>query len=392
MIGSTHRTVAVLLAGLLAACAGDAGPERGDPASGGPDIARASPPAARVVSHPPALLPAIPDTAFARMVRTLSEPGGYFDTDNLISNEASYLHIVGDLEARGIRGGVYLGVGPGQNFSYIAAVRPELAFVVDIRRDNLLQHLWFKALFERAESRLDYLCLMVARSCGGPRAGEGVRALVRQVDAASPVDTIDALVEAVVEHAASAGVPLTEDDRGTLRSIHRRFAAAGLDLRFNSHGRAPRSDYPTLRRLILERDRNGAHASYLADEADYRFVRGLQRGNRVVPVVGDLAGGHAVRAIGREARRRGLPVKVLYTSNVEFYLFGDGSFHHWMDNLGALPVTDDAVVIRSYFNRFRPIPQTVPGYASTQLLQTVPALLAAWEEGRIGSYRALVVQ
>ncbi|MDX1674634.1 MAG: hypothetical protein R3314_07570, partial [Longimicrobiales bacterium] len=102
--------------------------------------------------------------------------------------------------------------------------------------------------------------------------------------------------------------------------------------------------------------------------------------------------GHAVRAIGREARRRGLPVKVFYTSNVEFYLFGDGSFHHWMDNLGALPVTDDAVVIRSYFNRFRPIPQTVPGYASTQLLQTVPALLAAWEEGRIGSYRALVVQ
>ena len=32
-------------------------------------------------------------------------------------------------------GGVYIGVGPEQNFTYIAA-RPEMAFIVDIRREN----------------------------------------------------------------------------------------------------------------------------------------------------------------------------------------------------------------------------------------------------------------
>src|SRR5215207_7700196 len=87
--------------------------------------------------------PALSDSAFAALVARLSEPGGYFDTDNLISNESSYLHAVGRLRA--LRGagptGAYVGVGPDQNFSYIAAARPKVAFIVDIRRDNLLQHL-----------------------------------------------------------------------------------------------------------------------------------------------------------------------------------------------------------------------------------------------------------
>ena len=274
----------------------------------------------------------------------------------------------------------------------MAVVRPVLAFVLDIRRDNLLQHLWYKALFERSDTRLDYLCLMVARACGGASASLGVAALVQRVENAPPVDTVEALIGHVIEHATSTGVALDPDDQATIRSIHRRFAAAGLGLRFNTHGRAPRSDYPTLRRLLLERDRSGRQANYLASESGYRYLRALQQANRVVPVVGDLAGDHAVRAIGQEAARRGLAVKAFYTSNVEFYLFGDGVFPRWIANLETLPVADDAAIIRSYFNRFRTIPGTVPGYASTQLVQPIAALLADWEEGRIGSYRALVVR
>ena len=60
---------------------------------------------------------------------------------------------MGELRERGISGGVYIGVGPDQNFSYIAHVRPSVAVIVDIRRDNLLLHLLFKALFESAPSR-----------------------------------------------------------------------------------------------------------------------------------------------------------------------------------------------------------------------------------------------
>jgi hypothetical protein len=38
-------------------------------------------------------------TAFASLVDRLSERPDYFDTDNLISNERSYLHIAPDLRA-----------------------------------------------------------------------------------------------------------------------------------------------------------------------------------------------------------------------------------------------------------------------------------------------------
>jgi hypothetical protein len=346
--------------------------------------------AAAVSSPAPARTDTLADSVFARLVVELSEPGRYFDTDNLISNEASYLHVLGELEDAGVRGGAYLGVGPDQNFSYIAAVRPALAFMVDIRRDNLLQHLWLKALFDASSSRLDYLCLMVARSCGGPSVELDAEALVERVDRAEPVDAVDSLVAAVVDRAAGYGVPLDARDRETVASIHQRFAADGLDLRFTTHGRGPRPGYPTLRRLVLETDRDGEARSYLASEAAYAVVADLQARNRVIPVVGDLAGETALRAIGRELKRRGLEVTAFYASNVEFYLFDDGRFDAFVDNLRALPTAREAVIVRSYFNRFQPHPRAVPGYLSTQLVQSVEDLFRRSDAGSIPTYRSLV--
>src|SRR6266849_1625404 len=103
-------------------------------------------------------------TGFASRIEQLSEPGGYFDTDNLISNEKSYLQVVPALREAGLAGGVYIGVGPDQNFSYIAQIRPSIAFIVDIRRDNLLLHLLFKALFAAAQHRAEYVSLLTGRS------------------------------------------------------------------------------------------------------------------------------------------------------------------------------------------------------------------------------------
>ena len=40
---------------------------------------------------------------FAAQIASLSEPGGYFDTDNLISNERSYLEVLPELERRASR-------------------------------------------------------------------------------------------------------------------------------------------------------------------------------------------------------------------------------------------------------------------------------------------------
>jgi hypothetical protein len=335
-------------------------------------------------------------STFAALVTSLSEPGGYFDTDNLISNERSYLHAVTGLERLRIRGGAYVGVGPDQNFSYIAAVEPEIAFIVDIRRDNVLQHLMFKALFDLADSRLEYLCLLHARPL--PTGGDAWRdssaaALVRYVDSVtvSPEWT-DRAQQAVGRMAGTYGLPLSETDRLTITQFHNVFIDAGLDLQFQSHGRSPRWHYPTFRDLVLETDRSGRHASYLATEERWRIVESLQERDAIVPVVGDFAGSHALPAIATLLTERDLTLSAFYTSNVEYYLIEDGTFGRFADNVRRFPIDDRSVIIRSFFGRnFGFVhPEAVPGYYSVQLLQTVQAFTARQTEGGYRSYSELV--
>ena len=97
---------------------------------------------------------------FSRLFRDLSEEGGYFRSDNFTSNETSYLHVVDKLRELGATGGAYIGVGPEQNFTYIAKVRPRIAFIIDIRRQALVQHLMFKAIFEMASDRAEFISLV----------------------------------------------------------------------------------------------------------------------------------------------------------------------------------------------------------------------------------------
>src|SRR5262245_54947346 len=100
---------------------------------------------------------------FGQLVDKFSESNGYFDSDNLISDETSYLHVMGKMRQMKVSGGAYIGVGPDQSFSYIAQIRPDIVFITDIRRDNLLQHLLFKSLFALSRNRLEYLCLLFGR-------------------------------------------------------------------------------------------------------------------------------------------------------------------------------------------------------------------------------------
>src|SRR3954462_4747200 len=154
-------------------------------------------------------------TRFAAQIEALSEPGGYFDTDNLISNERSYLQVLPDLERPAVRGGAYVGVGPDQNFSYIARLRPAVAFIVDIRRDNLLLHLLFKALFQQAHTRIEYLALLFGRpvptNLDSWRAAP-VSRLVEYVNQSSvdakSLDGLRARLEGVLK---KVGVPLTPE-------------------------------------------------------------------------------------------------------------------------------------------------------------------------------------
>lgn len=343
---------------------------------------------------PPRVLPAsLPDSTFAGLIERFSESEGYFDTDNLISNEASYQHVLGVLARHGVAGGAYLGVGPDQNFTYIAQIEPEIAFLVDIRRDNLLQHLLFKALFTLAPTRIEFLSLLFGRppppdtdawyEASAPR-------LAGYLDAASPRP--DADPDSTIRRTLDAlGLGLSDEDYETIGRIHRAFQDNGLDLRFSSHFREPRPYYPTFRQLLLETDREGVQRSYLASEARYRVVRDLQLRNRVIPVVGDLAGARALPAIAAYLREHGLEVSAYYTSNVEFYVMREGRFDRFAANVEALPRMDHGVVIRSYFNRWQSShPHTVSGYASTQLAQPLNRLVEHHRRGGFRSYWDLI--
>ena len=310
---------------------------------------------------------------FSAQVAALSEPGGYFDTDNLISNEGSYLNVLAGLDGAGVRGGAYVGVGPDQNFSYIAHIRPSIAFVVDIRRDNLLLHLLFKALFEQARTRFEYMALLFGRPV--PRdavrwRAESIERLAAYIDdtaatARSP-DGLDRRTRAVI---ARFGVPLSEADFATIGRFHQTFVAAGLGLRFETTGRPPQAHYPSYRDLLLAVDSRGRKGNFLATEEGFQFVKALQARNLIVPVVGDLAGPRALRAIAQLLKDRRQPLSAFYTSNVEFYLDRAGTLDRFLQNLGQLPRMREAVVIRSVFGRF--------GRGSTSVLEPVEELVAA---------------
>jgi hypothetical protein len=328
-------------------------------------------------------------SSFANEIASLSEPAGYFDTDNLISNERSYLDVVPELKKRGVRGGVYIGVGPDQNFSYIAAVRPEVVYIVDVRRDNLLLHLLFKALFTLARTRVEYLAMLLGRPV--PEGLDTWRTapldrIVAQVEGAALDErSVAALRVRLDDVIARSGVPLTPAERVTIDRFHRRFIEAGVGLRFQSIGRPPQTHYPTYRDLLLATDSAGERSNYLASEESYQFIKGLEEKDLVIPIVGDLSGPRALAAIGTHARQRGQKLSAFYASNVEFYLFGDGRFERFVANLTALPRAENGVIIRSVFGRYASY-----GSSSSSHLQGADDLVAGFAKGRYRYYGDLL--
>lgn len=338
----------------------------------------------------PGPAPAAPAERLASLSGRLSEPGGYFDSDNLISNETSYLQVVERLDEVA-PGGVYIGVGPDQNFSYIARVRPEYAFILDIRRQNMLQHLLFAALFASADDPYQYLCRLFSRPCpdATPRgAGPGIEATLRALQATPPTEeTFARNLQAVYRHLEGPlAFPLQGQDRADLRAIYRAFFEEQAEIRFRSFRRPWALYHPTYRTLVGERSPKGRFGNFLDSAEDYRTVRDLSRAERIVPVVGDFAGPMALRAIGRWARERGLQVSLFYTSNVEFYLLRNDAFERFVANVRELPTKPDSLLARACFDYGRSHPAELPGHRSATLLQSIPRFLELHAAGSYSSY------
>jgi len=335
---------------------------------------------------------------FARIVSEFSEDGGYFWSENLISNETSYLHIIPNLRALGASGGAYIGVGPEQNFTYIAKIHPQIAFIVDIRRQAMIQHLMFKALFHISPDRRQFLSRLLSRTVAGkdaPAAGAPLDKLLEFFSKAAPDPQYFAsnLSELNMTITRDFLVPLAARDQEMLEHVYKTFRDDGLDITFrlDGGGFGPWSGYfPTLKQLISEPGPGGSAGNFLADAADYAFVREMHERNLIIPIVGDFAGPKALRAVGSYLRKHEYTVSVFYASNVEQYLFESSSFPGFVENVRKLPSTDKSILIRTVFDIYRPHPLQKPGHHVTTLIQRMPAFLKGYDKGLFADYWSLV--
>jgi hypothetical protein len=325
---------------------------------------------------------AIGDAEYWAMIERFSEPGGTFVSDNTVSNEIAFQHVIPALRAS--EQGAYIGVGPEQNFTYITSLRPRIAFIVDIRRQNLLLHLVYKALVEISTDRTDFMSRLFARPRpGGTGPHSTARALFAAFGNISPSEPLaqanlrDLLGQLKDVHR----FPLSDDDERGIAEAYRALYLGGPELRGNFGGG---SWIPSYAELMAQTDLAGESHSFMASEETFERLREYQLDNLIVPVVGDFSGAKAIRAIARYLKEHGATVTTFYASNVEEYLFKSDSWESFVRNVEALPVGQDSMLIRTYFTREEARLRT--------LLDPIPAMLDAFTGGRIRSYADVVLR
>jgi hypothetical protein len=347
---------------------------------------------------------AVADAAFWRMFSDFSEPSGFFQSDNLVSNELTFPNLLPEIANRNSEQGAYVGVGPEQNFSYLAALKPRIAFIVDIRRQNAILHLLYKALFELSASREEFLSRLLSR----PRPRHlNARSSVADLFAAFAAAPAEAsrfeknLKEVKKQLQKKHGFALTEEDLAALQYVYSAFFEAGPGLQYSFGSSRRGRPFPTFAELMTAVDAQGSPRSFLATDADYQVLRDLQRRNLIIPVVGNFGGGKALKSVASHLSARGFTVNVFYTSNVESYLFRSEDWRGFYDNLSTLPVDRKSVLVRSIFGRYGfggpPLPGAtpqapVPGRSESLHLDPIEDLVAAFLRGEISSYDDLIAR
>ena len=349
---------------------------------------------------------ALPDSAFWRMVDRMSEPNGFFRSDNFVSNETQLQTVIPGVQRKVRAGGVYIGVGPEQNFTYIIAFRPAIAFIVDIRRQNAMEHLLYKALIEMASDRAEFLSWLFSRPRPpGLDSLSSVGALMSAFALVEPdadlLDSVDAMVERHLR--TTHHFPITESDAASMSYVHSAFYEGGPALTYSMFqrtrgGRGGGPFYggglrgmPTYASLMGETDASGAQRGYLATEDNFRMLRDMERRNLIVPLVGDFAGPKALREVGRWVRAHDTRVSYFYTSNVEQYLYQQGSdWRHFYENVATLPIDSASTFIRSAPNRMSGTPYG--GIRMTQLVMPIAEQLAAFRAGEIQTYGEMLAR
>lgn len=349
---------------------------------------------------PPARAQELPsrldDSTFWKLIVDYSEPGGYFRSDNFVSNEMAFQYVIPTLLQTTKPGGAYLGVGPDQNFTYIVALKPRLSFIVDIRRGNLEEQLLYKAVIELSENRADFLARLFSRP--RPAALDTGATAEAMLTAFAAVPTSDSLYQRnlkavtdwLTQHHHFA---LGDSDLAGIAYVYSAFAEAGPELTYNfGNGRGGYRGFgrgmPTYGELMIQTDGQGIHRSYIASEANFRALRAAELSNAIVPLVGNFAGDKAIKSVATYLKDRHATVTAFYLSNVEQYLWnGSDDGRKFFANVAALPLDPTSTFIRAVFNGggYRGAAGGA-GMRGPTLLASMLDQLKAFNEGRINSY------
>jgi hypothetical protein len=283
----------------------------------------------------------------------LSEPNGFFRSDNLLSNEILFQRVIPELVRTARTGRVYLGVGPEQNFTYIAALRPSMAFIVDVRRGNLQLHLMYKALFEMSSDRADFVSRLFSKKrpegLGSKSSVQDIFTAYANVDTSEPL--YKANLQAIQDHLIKdRGLKLADEDLKGIEYVYYQFYWYGPVIQYWSSGGRGGRNAPTYADLMMADDGKGQFRSFLATEENFAFLKDLETRNLLVPVVGNFAGPKAVRGVGRYLKEHSGVVSAFYLSNVEQYLGREGIWGVFCGNVATLPLDATSTFIRSVRN------------------------------------------
>jgi hypothetical protein len=380
-------------------------------------------------AKPAAVPERLADTTFWRIISEFSEPGGSFQSDNFVSNEWELQYEIPAVRTRvGTRmntNGAYVGVGPEQNLTYVVAFQPRIAFIVDIRRQNMIQHLLFKALIEMSADRADFLSRLWSRARpDGLDSSSTPASLVASFDVAVKDSArYRANLASVFAHLVDRHhFTLSVDDSMSIRYVYEAFFTYGPSISY-SPGRVgstmvtvrgmtavgsdgstriiwspttpppagalppySASQLPSFADLMVESDGQGENQGWLSSERHFRVLRDYQTRNLIVPLVGNFAGPKALRAVGTYLREHGMALSVFYLSNVEQYLFQQGDeWSRFYNNVATMPYDSASALIRSVSNpRF--VQPRHPRSRMAQLSSSISALIRAFQDGRIASY------
>ena len=321
------------------------------------------------------------------MVTGFSEEAGSFRFQYM-SNEREFAALIPELKKSTKPGGVYLGVGPEQNFSYIAALRPRIAFIFDIRRENMLEHLIYKAVFEMSPNRVEFISRLFSRKIPpGLSDKSTVNELFQafgRVSGDAPLFTQN--LQAIKDHLMKDRRFFLTPDQSEIDAVYRTFFDAGPGIPYpgRNFGGFYGGSYAV---LMTATDDDGQPRSYLASEDNYLFLREMQRQNLIVPLVGNFAGTKAIRAAAGYLKEHQATVTTFYTSNVEQYLYEQGDdWQRFYANLATLPVDSSSTLIRS--SHFAPAGARLRRVPSNYVMlrSSIADLVKAFKEGHIQNY------